>query len=403
MLQNFIKKQLFILVMYPFLYEYSLLDFALALLYLIIVMEMSNRLASENKRYFLLFLGIGSLHLIMTILYYSLSARLAADSIEYYYKPSYVFNNWEDAFGQGTYFIYFLVYPLVKYLGLTYLGCFLLFSFVGLVAFYKLFKVYSHLFNNEWNKWLYLLLLPNMHFWSVAIGKDVLMFYGFSILLYNYYFRKAIINYVFPLLLMGFIRIHIVFFFFAALGAVQLFFNKEMKFYLKVLLITLISGIVLVTMPFFLKMIGAEGNASIANRLDKLEAQRFEGGVSVHMEGENIIYKWVSYLFRPLFYDVHNFLSLAASFENLVWLIMFYTIVKYYKLKSAPILKQHFWLGALVIIFVTLPAAYILANLGIAMRQKYMISPFLLFVFYIIIIDKTTLKYKNHSTSKIFN
>ncbi|MFV8345401.1 hypothetical protein [Flavobacterium sp. ZB4P13] len=366
-------------------------------------MEMSNRLASENKRYFLLFLGIGSLHFIMTIIYYYLSEQLTADSIAYYYKTSYVFKNWKDTFGQGTYFIYFLVYPLVKYLGLTYLGCFFIFSFVGLIAFYKLFKVYSHLLNNEWNKWLYLLLLPNMHFWSVAIGKDVLMFYGFSVLLYNYYFKKPVFNYVFPLLLMGFIRIHVVFFFFAALVIVQLFFNKEMKFYLKVLLITVVSGIVLMTMPFFLEMVGAGENASIPSRLDMFEAQQFEGRSSVNMQGENIIYKWVSYLFRPLFYDIHNFLSLTASFENLLWVIMFYTIVKYYKLKSVPRLKQHFWFGVLMIICVTLPAAYILTNIGIAVRQKYMISPFLLFIFYIVIIDKTTHKYKKHSNGQIFS
>jgi hypothetical protein len=383
-------------MVYSFLYEYSLLDFALALLYLIILMEMSNRLASDNRRYFLLFLGIGFMHFIITIVYYFLSEQLTADSIEYYRKTSYVFNNWEDTFGQGTNFIYLLVYPLVKYFGLTYLGCFFIFSFVGLIAFYKLFKVYSHLLKNEWNNWLYLLLLPNMHFWSVAIGKDVLMFYGFSILLYNYYFKKPVVNYVFPLLLMGFIRIHIVFFFFAALVIVQLFFNKEMKFYLKILLITIVSGIVLVTLPFFLETIGVGENATIANRLDKFQTQQFEGGTSVNMYGQNIIYKWVSYLFRPLFYDTHNFLSLVASFENLFWVLMCYTIVKYYKLKNVPKLKQYFWFGALVIACVTLPAAHILANVGIAFRQKYMISPFFLFIFYIVIINKTAVKYKNH-------
>ncbi|MNF37194.1 hypothetical protein D3C85_422590 [compost metagenome] len=390
-------------MIYPFLYEYSLLDLALALLYLIVVMEMSKRLAAINNRYFLLFLGIGIFHFIVTIIYWFYSETLNADSIAYYYKPSYVFNNWEDAFGQGTFFIYFLVYPLVKYFGITYLGCFLLFSFVGLVAFYKLFKVYSHLLNNEWNNWLYLMLLPNMHFWSVAIGKDVLMFYGFSILLYNYYFKKPVINYVFPLLLMGFVRIHIVFFFLGALSVTQLFFNKEMKFHLKILLITIVSGIVLVTMPLFLKMIGAGENDSVAKRLDKLETLQLKGGSSVHMHGENIIYKWFSYLFRPLFYDIHNFLTLAASFENLLWVIMFYTIAKYHKLKSSPRLKKHFWYGALIIIFVTVPAAYILTNLGIAIRQKHMISPFLLFIFYIVMIDRTTYKLNNYSNGQIFS
>jgi hypothetical protein len=381
-------------MMFPFLNEYSLLDFVLALLYLIIVMVMSNRLACKNKRYFSLFFGIGFFHFIMTILYYFLSEPLNADSMLYYYKASYDFNVWEDAFGQGTYFIIFLLYPLVKYLGITYLGCFLIFSFVGLIAFYKLFKVYSHLLNNKWNKWLYLLLLPNMHFWSVAIGKDVLMFYGFSILLYNYYFKKSIIYYIFPLLLMGFIRIHVLFFFFGALLVAQLFFNKKMKLYLKILLSAIVLGFMLVAMPLFLERVGVGENSSITNRLDNLEAQELAGGASVNMQGENIIYKWFSYMFRPLFYDIHNFLSVAASFENLLWLIMFYTIVKHYKLKREPMLKQHFWFGILTILFVTIPAAFILTNLGIAIRQKYMISPFLLLIFYIAIMDKTAYNFK---------
>ena len=389
---------------YPFLYEYSLLDFALVLLYLIIVMVMSNRLAIENKRYFMLFLGIGSLHFLMTIVYYFLSRVLGNDSIGYYHEASYTYNNWKDAFGQGIYFIYFLVYPLVKYLGLTYLGCFFLFSFVGLIAFYKLFKVYTHLFNNEWNNWLYLLLLPNMHFWSVAIGKDVLMFYGFSLVLYNYYFRKPVINYVFPLLLMGFIRIHVLFFFLGGLVVAQLFFNKEMKLYLKTLLVSIVLGIVLVTMPFFLELVGAGKNASIANRLDMFEAKQFEGAsTSENMHDANILYKCFSYLFRPLFYDVHNFLAIEASFENLLWVLMFYAIVKHYKLKSVPRLKQYFWYGVIIIICVILPSVYTLNNIGIALRQKHMISPFLLFVFYIVIIDKTTRKYKAQSDDQILS
>jgi hypothetical protein len=367
-------------------------------------MVMSNRLATENKRYFMLFLGIGFLHFIMTIVYYFLSRVLGNDSIGYYYEASYVYNNWEDAFGQGIYFIYFLVYPLVKYLGLTYLGCFFLFSFVGLIAFYKLFKVYTHLFNNEWNNWLYLLLLPNMHFWSVAIGKDVLMFYGFSLVLYNYYFKKPIINYVFPLLLMGFIRIHVLFFFFTGLVVAQLFFNKEMKFYLKALLVSIVSGIVLVTMPYFLELVGAGKNASIANRLDMFEAKQFEGAsTSENMHNANILYKSFSYLFRPLFYDVHSILSVVASFENLLWVLMFYTIVKYYKLKSVPRLKKYFWYGVIIIVCVLLPSVYTLNNIGIALRQKHMISPFLLFVFYIAIIDNTTYRNKNHSDWQILS
>lgn len=389
---------------YPFLYEYSILDFALALLFMVIVLVMADRLATENKRYFMLFLGAGSLHLILTVVFYFLSREMGNDAVGYYYEASYTYNNWKDAFGQGIYFIYFLVYPLVKYFGLTYLGCFFIFSFLGLIAFYKLFKVYSHLFNYEWNNWLYLLLLPNMHFWSVAIGKDVLMFYGFTMVLYNYYFKKPLINYVIPLLLLGFVRIHVLFFFFAGLVVSQLFFNKEMKLYLKVLLISIVSGIVLATMPYFLELVGAGKNDTVAKRLNMFEAKQFEGATtSENMHNANILYKSFSYLFRPLFYDVHSILSVVASFENLLWVLMFYTIVKYYKLKSVPRLKKYFWYGVIIIVCVILPSVYTLNNIGIALRQKHMISPFLLFVFYIAIIDKTAYKNKSHSDERVLS
>lgn len=389
---------------YPFLYEYSILDFALALLFMIIVLVMSDRLAKENKRYFMLFLGAGTLHLILTIAFYFLSREIGNDAVGYYYEASYSYNNWEDAFGQGIYFIYFLVYPLVKYLGLTYLGCFILFSFLGLIAFYKLFKVYSHLFNNEWNNWLYLLLLPNMHFWSVAIGKDVLMFYGFTMVLYNNYFKKSVINYVIPLLILGFVRIHVLFFFFAGLVVAQLFFNKEMKLYVKVLLISIVLGIVYATMPYFLELVGAGKNDTVAKRLTMFEAKQFEGATtSENMHNANILYKGFSYLFRPLFYDVHSVLSVVASFENLLWVIMVYTIVKYYKLKNVPRLKKYFWYGVIIIVCVILPSVYTLNNIGIALRQKHMISPFLLFVFYIAIIDKETDRNKKFSCDQILS
>lgn len=389
---------------HPFLYEYSLLDFALALLFMIIVLVMSDRLAKENKRYFMLFLGVGFLHLLMTIAFYFLSRDIGNDAVGYYYEASYSYTNWGDTFGQGIYFIYFLVYPLVKYLGLTYFGCFLIFSFLGLVAFYKLFKVYSHLFNNEWSNWFYLLLLPNMHFWSVAIGKDVLMFYGFTMVLYTYYFKKPVLNYIVPLLLLGFVRIHVLFFFFAGTVIAQLFFNKEMKLYVKALLLSIISGIVLLTLPFFLELVGAGKDETVAKRLTMFEAKQFEGAsTSENMHNANILYKGFSYLFRPLFYDVHSVLSIVASFENLLWVLMCYTIVKYYQLKNVPRLKKYFWYGVIIIICVILPSVYTLNNIGIALRQKHMISPFLLFVFYIAILNKAADRNKKLSNDQILS
>ena len=200
----------------------TILDISVILMYIIGIVALAQKFRDVSVRFVRLFALVGITHLFFTFVYYFYTLNNVADSIGYYRRVLFLFDNWGETFGQGTTFIYFTLYPLVKFLGLTYFGSFFVYSFFGLLGYYYLLKILIGISNVKFTKWFYLLLLPNIHFWSVAIGKDSLIFFGISFLAYLYFFRKKWFLYIFPILLVAFIRLHVLFFILLAFGFTQL-------------------------------------------------------------------------------------------------------------------------------------------------------------------------------------
>ncbi len=361
----------------------TILDISVILMYIIGIVALAQKFRNVSVRFVRLFAIIGITHIFFTFAYYFYSLSNVADSIGYYRRTLYWFENWGETFGQGTTFIYFTLYPLIKFLGLTYFGSFFIYSYIGLLGYYFLVRVLINITREKWSNWFYLLLLPNLHFWSVAIGKDSLIFFGISLLVYVSYFRKAWIYYVFPIILTGFVRSHILFFILIAYGFSQILLNKKIKFSYKVITFIFSLGSLYILFPFIMERIGFVDTESILSQLEGLESQKIEGGTSLNMVGENIFIKWLSYMFRPFFYDANGSLAMIASAENLVWVILFANILYRIKDKLPANNKSYFWFSLFAIFFVTIPTAYILINLGIALRQKMMVFPFIIVVFFI--------------------
>ena len=108
-----------------------------------------------------------------------------------------------------------------------------------------------------------------------------------------------------------------------------------------------------------------------------------EGGAGIDLKDANLIVKWFSYMFRPFVFEARNPMFLVSALENLVWLYIFFIIIRglfFDKIKTNYIL----WSYIGIILTCTLPLAYTLANFGISMRQKIMIFPFFLILFFIV-------------------
>jgi hypothetical protein len=148
--------------------------------------------------------------------------------------------------GTGTPFICLINYVLIHYVGLSYLGVFMAFSTIGFVGFLKLYRILNFY---DAGKKLFgikityiILLLPQFHYWTSAIGKDSLMFFGLMFFLEAIFFKPHVISFqsVASLILLFFIRPYIVPFLATALLCSQVFVNR-VKLWWKLLCLILFA------------------------------------------------------------------------------------------------------------------------------------------------------------------
>jgi hypothetical protein len=358
------------------IHNITIIDITMIFIYLFGVLVLAKQYLNLNRKYFFLFFFIGLVHLFFTLAYYFYSLGHSADSIGYIRK-TLMHDQWLDILGQGGDFIKFILYPLLK-LGLSYLGCMVIFSFIGLLSYNYLLKIAIHINNYSWSNWYYLLLLPNLHFWTNAVGKDSLIFYGICGLIFCIYFKKKLIYYIIPILLIGFIRMHILAFILFAYILSKLVMQKSMKISSRILVVIISAVIFFLFLPLLKERVGLGEDSDISDRIEHMQNVNQIGGSSVNMSDSNFLIKWISYLFRPFFFEAHNFFALLASFENIVWVIMIgYIIFSLKKMWFYMKGNTFFWFCLTAIITVSVPSAYILTNFGIAVRQKMMFFPFI--------------------------
>ena len=363
--------------------ETNILDYVLILLYVLYILKQFSVYTKINQKIGIFSLVMGLVHFIITFASYGFILGSVADA-KHYYSESVSITDWGLSYlSNGTSFIVFLNYMLVQWLQLSFLGCFLVFSFISYLGCLKLFDVIIDLTDRKYNVSYLLLLLIGTHFWTVSLGKDALMFYAMCCLCYNIYFDKPRSHYILPLMLIGFIRLHVLIFVLVGGGVSYVFTNKKIKTQTKFVFAGLVLGVLLFLIPFFLKEIAVTNISDIEGKLQSSMNANVEGGAGIDLKDSNLVVKWFSYMFRPFVFEARNPMFLVSALENLVWLYIFFIIIRglfFDKIKTNYIL----WSYIGIILACTLPLAYTLANFGISMRQKIMIFPFFLILFFIV-------------------
>lgn len=363
--------------------ETNILDYVLILLYVLYILKQFSVYTKINQKIGIFSLVMGLVHFIITFASYGFILGSVADA-KHYYSESISITDWGLSYlSNGTSFIVFLNYMLVQWLQLSFLGCFLVFSFISYLGCLKLFDVIIDLTDRKYNVSYLFLLLIGTHFWTVSLGKDALMFYAMCCLCYNIYFDKPRSHYILPLMLIGFIRLHVLIFVLVGGGVSYVFTNKKIKTQTKFVFAGLVLGVLLFLIPFFLKEIAVTNISDIEGKLQSSMNANVEGGAGIDLKDSNLVVKWFSYMFRPFVFEARNPMFLVSALENLVWLYIFFIIIRglfFDKIKTNYIL----WSYIGIILACTLPLAYTLANFGISMRQKIMIFPFFLILFFIV-------------------
>jgi hypothetical protein len=287
-------------------------------------------------------------------------------------------------FKPGTIGLYYFVSYLHK-LDLSIAGCFLIFNLfgcIGLLVFYSSLK--SITFNSSTRiKRIVLLVvfLPSVSFWSSGLGKDAISFMAMGLALYAALnFDRRIWIMAIAIGLMLFVRPHMAAMLVIAIS-ISIVIQKNIPLLPRILVGTLALAVSTVMIPFALNYAGVSEDASnLQSYIVQRANSNLGGGSSLDIASMPLPVQMFTYLFRPLPVEARSITQLLASIDNMLLLYLFYVgfkvrkKVKNIQLKGSRVFMWSYVAISWVILSMTT------ANLGIAMRQKWMFTPILIFL-----------------------
>ena len=348
-----------------------------------LVKSLFNRFNIPSERYlWTLFI----VHFILTSMYFLYISNSRSDSYGYYDK-SLAGTSWIDFFVNGTSFIYFLAYPFVKLLSLSFISVMLLFSYFGYLAvlLFYIAAIENVKLNPVWNNLSaieLIFLLPNIHFWTSSLGKGSVITLGLGLFIFGLSrFNQRILMIIIGLLITYMVRPH-VFFTLVVSTMIGVFItNSGIKplfkwtiFFISIFLFFYLSEDVL-------KFTNAESlDVFSSNNIGHRAAELSKANTGVDISNYSLGLKLFTFWFRPLFFDANGVFGLLVSFENLFYLYLFGYVIKNIFFTWS---KFNGWFRISILIFIlgSIILAQITGNLGLAIRQKAQLMPFFFIVY----------------------
>ena len=266
----------------------------------------------------------------------------------------------------------------------------MLFSTLGWIGILLFVKMFVNVGVKKNTKFLGIFILPlifflpNIHFWTVAVGKDSLIFFAIALFCFSISKeRKRYLLSIIGLFLIIMIRPHIGIFLLISVG-ISIFIWGKMSPFIKLPIFLVLALGAYFTMFTILTKLGmnAVNLEELLNYFNKREGYYVGKGYSassVNLVGMPIPFKMFTYTFRPLFERFSiNFLIL--SIENLAFLLLTLTMFRkgfFRWLSQSQFIIKFSFIYYLVGVAVM---SYIMSNFGVASRQKTMFLYSLLLV-----------------------
>lgn len=351
------------------------------LLGLLLINSFKNKLSQSNLA---TLKQLYAYHLLFGVYYYFFAF---GDSIGYWRQAkmmtfeSFLYSFKEE---QGTYFIYALNFIPSNSLGLSYFTGTIMYSvigFIGLAYFYL--TAIDTIPNNPkykgYNLFPLLFFLPNLHFWSCAVGKDTLIFFCVGIFVYGLLNpTKRILLIILAMSLSYVVRPHIALFMIVSFGFAFIA-NKNKSIFQRVLFSSIMIGIAVSIFPLVLKFAKLEEvsidnfNNFAVNKATALSKSYTNSAIDVTSYPFPI--KVFTFLFRPFIFDINNIPSFLAAIENTILFMLTFSFFR-----NKPILsfkKSPFVIQGMIyfLIIGTITFSQSLGNLGIMIRMRNMFLP----------------------------
>lgn len=322
-------------------------------------------------------------HTLFCVGYFFYSLTNIADATTYYMYSIGVMPPFEI----GTVGIYYLVSIFSKTIGMSYFGVFLVFNIFGYIGMIAFASAVGRLVSRKSQLIQYvglmILFLPSLSWWSSAPGKDSLAFLAVGLICWAVpRLHRRYPAVIVAILVFLFARPYMVPVLMVSLAA-TLIFDKNTGVQTKTVFMMASIPAAIFALIFSISYVGlgaVGGLVDVADYVETRQSYNLEGGSSVDISSMNVPLRMFTYVFRPLFFDANGLMALGVSVENLILLVLFLVaIYRVMKQKSTlSIFEYRFFMFFCIISLLML--ANTTANLGIAVRQKWMFLPMLLII-----------------------
>jgi hypothetical protein len=320
-------------------------------------------------------------HTIWCLAYLIFSLNGGSDSVGYY-----EFSGLRD-FSPGTSAVSWITLFLARLLSLSYLSCFLVYNIIGTCGYLALDSILGGLVVEKSlivkRLAALVILLPSISFWSSAIGKDAFAFTASCLALWSaLHLKNRLLFALLSIGLMFLVRPHVA-------GIMVLAFLVDLLFKRKLPLLPRLAFLVVsIGISFFLVPFAADYSrvSEIASAddlnsfIEKRQGYNQGGSGGLDISQMPLPLQMVAYIFRPAIFDVNSPFALAAAIDNLVLLFIFgFGVWGFLRGRRPPAGSSN------VFMIVYSSVSWILfsmttANLGIAIRQKWMFLPMFLYL-----------------------
>lgn len=323
-------------------------------------------------------------HALFCMAYFWYSETYGGDANGYYFRALQGVSD----FYVGTVGVTFLTAIFANTFGLSLVAVFFVFNFFGLcgVLLFDASLRHATRFSSVSVKRLatVVIFLPSVSFWSSAIGKDSLSFLAAGLALWaSINLGRRMLLMIVAILIMLLVRPHIAGVMIVSLS-VALLHQGGMSFPKKLFFSVAAISVTLLMIPFALDYAGVQGDdiESLTEYVETRQSYNMSGGGGLDISQMILPVKLFTYMFRPLFFDANSIFALAASVDNFILLYLF---IKGGRImirnRDNHIVHQEsriFLWSYAVLSWIIL--AMTTSNLGIAMRQKWMLAPMLIFL-----------------------
>lgn len=228
-----------------------------------------------------------------------------------------------------------------------------------------------------------IIFLPSVSFWSSALGKDSMSFMAVGLALWAALDlgRRAWLM-VFAVVVMLLVRPHMAGMMVMGLTLATLL-DARTSLGKKLILGGIALAVAAALVPFALRYAGVGETVSaeaLTSYVEQRQSYNMEGGGGVDIASMSLPMQLFTYMFRPLVFEAHTVFALAAAFDNLILLYLFIAggwALWQGRRTGLGENRVFMWTYALL---AWLVLALTTANLGIAVRQKWMFAPMLIFL-----------------------